>query len=175
MVEAELYAGPGHFRTGVSSSAHLTVRALEGYRDVVVEQDEAVRRYARAMGRAAGRVGAIGLDLVGLTLTPTSVMVRAAPVDDNAERFVDALEEELGDDAWHEAGFTRDMRYATILHFAADIAHPAELVEWVAHRRGLDLGCAVIDTAELVRFRFEDGADGRLMRPEALASAPMGC
>ena len=175
MVEAEVYAGPGHFRTGVSGSVHFTVRALEGYRDVVVDQDEAVRRYARAMGRAAGRVDVIGLDLVGLTLTPTSVMIRAAPVDDNAERFVDALEEELGDDAWHEAGFTRDIWYATILHFAADIAHPAELVEWVADRRGLDLGCMAMDTAELVRFRYEEGADGRLMRPEVLARAPMGC
>ena len=59
-------------------------------------------------------------------------MVCAHPVDDNADRFMDLLKDELGDDAWREAGFRRDIWYANILHFAADIARPAELIEWVA-------------------------------------------
>jgi len=38
-------------------------------------------------------------------------------------------------------------------------------------RRAIELGITLIDTAELVRFRYEDGAQGRLMRPEVLAAA----
>ena len=101
-------------------------------------------------------------------------MVCAHPVDDNADRFMDLLNDELGDDAWREAGFRRDIWYANLLHFAADIAAPSELIEWVAQRRELDLGRVVIDIAELVRFRYEDGAEGRLMRPVVLATARTG-
>lgn len=174
MAEAELSAGSGHFRTGIAGSVHFTVRALEPYREAAGDGDEAVLRYARAMSRAAAAVGTIELDLVGLTLTPGSVMVSACPVDDNADMFMDLLTDELGEDAWFEAGFRRDIWYATILHFAADIEQPAELVDWVDQRRELDLGRTVIDSAELVRFRYENGANGRLMRPEVLATARTG-
>lgn len=66
----------------------------------------------------------------------------------------------------------RDIWYANNLDLAADIAQPAELAEWVAQRRELDLGHAAIDTAELVRSHYEDGA-GRVMRPEILARTRM--
>jgi hypothetical protein len=171
MTEVEILAGPGHFRTGIAGSVHFTVRVLERYRDAVGEDDEAAQRYARAMSRAAGEVEAIRLDLVGLTLAPGSVMACAFTVDDNADTFTDLLEDELGADAWREDGFKREIWYANILHFAADITQPAELIEWVSQRRELDLGRAVIDIAYLVRFRYEDGAQGRLMRPEVLAAA----
>ena len=101
-------------------------------------------------------------------------MVCAHAVDDNADRFMDLLKDELGDDAWREAEFTRDIWYANLLHFAADIVAPSELVEWVAQHRELDLGRVVMDTAELVRFRYEDSAHGRRMRPEVLASVRAG-
>jgi len=172
MTEVEEYAGSGHFRTGVADSVHFTVRALELFRETVDE--EAVRRYAAAMHRAAAGVESIGLDLVGLTLAPGSVMVCAHPVDDNGERFMDLLGDELGDDAWREAGLRRDIWYASILHFAADIAMPAGLIEWVAQRREIGLGHTATDTAELVRFHYEDGPSGRLMRPEILDSVRAG-
>jgi len=135
MAEVEGLAGTRHFRTGIAGSVHFTVRVLEGYRELVGEHDEVIQRYARAMSRAAWQVGAIELDLVGLTLAPGSVMVSAHPVDDDADRFMDLLKDELGDDAWREAGIRRDIWYANILHFAAEIAQPAELIEWVAQRR----------------------------------------
>jgi len=174
MTQAEALAGPGHFRTGSAGSLHITVRALEGYRDAAGEDDEVVKRYAVAMRRAARQVESIELELVGLTLTRGTVMVCAHPIDDNADRFMDLLTDELGDDAWYEAGFRRDIWYANILHFAADIAAPEKLIEWVAMRRGLDLGRMVVDTAELVRFRYEVGALGRVMRPDVLASVRTG-
>jgi hypothetical protein len=174
MAEAERLAGPGHFRTGIAGSVHFTVRALELYREGAGERDDVVQRYARAMNRAALQVEAIELDLVGVTLTPGTVMVCAHPVDDRADRFMDLLKDELGDDAWFEAGFRRDIWYANILHFTTDIAAPSGLIGWVDGHRELDLGRVAMDTAELVRFRFEDGAQGRLMRPEVLASARVG-
>jgi hypothetical protein len=101
-------------------------------------------------------------------------MVCAHPVDGSGERFRQRLSDELGDDAWREAGLRRDIWYATILHFAPDIARPAELVEWVAQRRALNLGHLVCDTVELVRFHHEDSPTGQLMRPTVLAGARMG-
>lgn len=168
MCEVDDLVGAGHFRTGIADSVHFTVRALEPYREAVGKDDEAVKRYARAMSRAARTVETIELDLFGLTLTRGSVMACAYPVDDNADRFMNLLKDKLADGAWFEAGFRRDIWYANILHFAADIARPAELVDWVAQRRDLDLGRTVMGTAELVRFRYEDGAAGRLMRPYRL-------
>lgn len=174
MAEVEVYAGPGHFRTGIADSVHFTVRALEPYREAAGADDEAVQRYARAMRRAARTVERIELDLVGLTLTRGSIMACAYPVDVNANTFMDVLTDELADNAWFEAGFRRDIWYANILHFAADIAAPAELVDWVEQRRNLDLGRTVMDACELVRFRHEDGPCGQLMRPEVLASVRTG-
>jgi len=174
MVGAQAFAGPGHFRTGATGSLHITVRALEGYRDAARAEDAVVQRYATAMRRAVRQVGVVRLDLVGLTLTTGTVMVAALPTDENAEGLMDVLEDELGEDGWFEAGFRRDIWYANVLHFAADIEAPAELVAWVRARRDLDLGRMVMDTAELVRFRYEDATDGRLMRPEVLASVRFG-
>jgi hypothetical protein len=174
MSQVEVYTGPEHFRTGVAGSVHFTVRVLERYREVVERSDELAGRYAEALGRAARRVGPIELDLVGLTLTPGSVMVRALPVNGNAARLMDLLRDELKDDGWREAGFRREIWYANLLHFAADITQPHELITWVAQRRELNLGRAMMDTAELVRFRYENGPSGRLMRPEVLASVQLG-
>ncbi|NMM21886.1 MAG: hypothetical protein HHJ11_00010 [Phycicoccus sp.] len=174
MDEAETLAGPGHFRTGIASSLHITVRALEGYREAAAGDDDVVQRYALAMSRAARQVEAIELDLVGLTLTPGTVMVCAHPIDDSADTFMAALEDQLGADAWFEAALHRDIWYANLLHFAADIAQPASLIEWVEERRQLSLGRMVLDTAELWRFRYEGGTDGRLMRPTVLARSQLG-
>lgn len=174
MTEAEGPACAGHFRTGLAGSGHFTVRALELYREAAGAEDETVQRYARAMSRAARQVAAIELELVGITLTPGTVMACAHPVDDSADVLMDVLMDELGDDAWFEAGFRRDIWYVNLLHLATDIAAPAALIEWVEERRGLDLGRTVIETVELVRFRYEDGASGRLMRPEVLASVRTG-
>jgi len=174
MDEVEAIAGPRHFRTGIAGSVHVTVRALEGYREAAAGDDEVVQRYAHAMSRAAQQVEAVELDLVGMTLTPGTVMVCAHPVDDSADRFMDALKDQLGADAWYEAGFRRDIWYANLLHFAADITEPAGLIEWVAQRRQLNLGRMVLNTAELWRFRYEDSTDGRVMRPTVLARSQMG-
>ena len=147
---------------------------IEGGRwpvSVVLRPDQAS---AERLEQVMGEVEAIELELVGMTLTPGTVMVCAHPVDDSASRFMHLLKEQLGADAWYEAGFRRDIWYANLLHFAADIAQPAGLIEWVEACRQLDLGRMVLDTAELWRFHYEDGTDGRVMRPAVLARTRMG-
>ena len=72
-----------------------------------------------------------------------------------------------GDDAWREAEFTRDIWYANLLHFAADIAAPSELIEWVAQHRRLDLGRVVPDNRRA-------GAIPLRGRPAWSADAPRG-
>jgi hypothetical protein len=120
---------------------------------------------------AASRCGPVALNVTGLTLTLGSVMAAAKPADEEADRFMDALKEELEQDAWLEADFRRDIWYLNVLHFANDIAYPDRLVEWVKERRDLDLGVAHADRAHLVRFRYDDG-DGRpFMRPEIFGEA----
>lgn len=171
MEEALQLAGPGHFHTGLAGSSHFTVRALEYYRDDVGPDDAEVVRYRRAMQFAASRCGPVALNVTGLTLTLGSVMAAAKPADEEADRFMDALKEELGQDAWLEADFRRDIWYLNVLHFANDIAYPDRLVEWVKERRDLDLGVAHADRAHLVRFRYDD-VDGRpFMRPEIFGEA----
>jgi hypothetical protein len=162
-------AGPGHFYTGLSGSSHFTVRALEYYRDDVAPDDEDTVRYRRAMQLAAHRCGPVALHVTGLTLT-----LAATPVDEQEDRFMDALKEELGQDAWHEADFRRDIWYLNLLHFANDIAHPDRLVEWVQERRHLDLGVTHADWAHLVRFRYDDTNSRPYMRPEILGEAALG-
>ena len=71
-LEAARLAGPGHWHTGAAGVSHLTVRALEGYRASVTVEDPAVARYARAMRRAAARCGPVGVEVTGLTLTPST-------------------------------------------------------------------------------------------------------
>lgn len=171
MDEALQLAGSGHFHTGLAGSLHFTVRALEYYRDDVGPDDADVVRYRRAMQLAASRCSPVALHVTGLTLTLGSVMAAAKPVDEEADRFMDALKEELGQDAWLEADVRRDIWYLNVLHFANDIAYPVRLVEWVKERRHLDLGVTRADRAHLVRFRYDDINGRPFMRPEIFGEA----
>jgi len=171
MDEALQLAGSGHFHTGLAGSSHFTVRALEYYRDEVGPDDAAVERYRRAMQQAASRCGPVALNVTGLTLTVGSVMACAVPNDEVADQFMHALKEELGQDAWFEAGFRREIWYVNLLHFANDIAYPDRLIAWVKERRDLDLGVAHADRAQLVRFRYDGQRNRPFMRPEIFGEA----
>ncbi|EFE75219.1 hypothetical protein SSIG_02776 [Streptomyces filamentosus NRRL 11379] len=164
--EAMAVAGGSHWPTGAEVSSHVTVRTLERYRPAVAEDDEQVLRYRAALRRASARVGTIRLELTGLTLTPASVMLCASPSDDAIERFAGYLAEELTSDGWFEAGFTRDIWYANLVHFTGLPENPQALVEWVAARRSLDLGASVHTFADLVSWTFT----GRHMVPATLGS-----
>ncbi|WP_145803098.1 hypothetical protein [Kribbella amoyensis] len=152
-------AGPDHWQTGQTGSAHFTVRALERYRDEVPADDPAVERYRTALEVAAAKVGALRFEITGLTLTPATVMAAARPLDDAAGRFADLFASALGEDAWLERDhFTRDIWYVNLVHFTADIDRPEDLVSWVRSHRATPVGTVELPVAELARFRLRLGA-----------------
>jgi hypothetical protein len=171
-VAAELMrlAGPGHWPTGARDAIHLTVRAIEVHRPGLSGADPLVARCAAALARAAAGSNRVRFRLDGLTLTPSGVMVCAYPLDDAADDFADRLGLELGEDGRFEAAYRRDIWYATLLHFTAEVRDPAELVEWVSERRSMHLGIVELDSAELLTFRYNGRQPVRL----ALARAPFG-
>lgn len=168
-IEAVGFAGPQHWRTGRVGSAHFTVRALETYREAVAPTDPAVLRYAAALTRAAAVCEPVGFRVVGLALTPRSLMAAAVPINGQADLFLDTLAEELGADAWLESSIgRRDFWYVNLLHFADAIADPGGLLEWVDARAAIDIGSVTIDSCRLVRYRYDATSDP-YMRPETLA------
>ncbi|MFJ4440425.1 hypothetical protein [Streptomyces sp. NPDC088923] len=167
--EVMAVAGEAHWPTGAANSSHFTVRTLENYRSFVPDDDERVMRYRTALRQASARTGSIRLELTGLTLTPASVMLCASPSGPAIERFAACLAEELGDDGWFEAGFTRDIWYANLVHLTGLPTDPRALVEWVAARRDLDLGSSVHTSVDLVAWTFGN----RHMVPTTLGRAEL--
>ncbi|TCC53752.1 hypothetical protein E0H75_08750 [Kribbella capetownensis] len=161
--EAAELAGPGHWQTGQLGSAHLTVRALEGYRATIAPDDPAIERYLAAVRRATA--GLTRFRVTGLTLTPGSVMACAIPLDGAADAFLDRFATELGPDDWFERPHCRrDIWYLNLLHFTSEIPNPLKLIDWVAERRTTTIGEIEIAAPELVHFCLQDG-DRAHMRP----------
>ncbi|BCB90712.1 hypothetical protein [Phytohabitans suffuscus] len=172
--EAMALAGPGHWPTGAPGAVHFTVRAMEAHRSAVPPGDPLAVRCAAALGRAAAASRPVRLRLGGLTLTPSGVMACAYPVDGAAGEFAGRLGAELGDDGWFEAGFHRDVWYATLVHFTGGIRDAEGLVDWVAARRDLDLGTVPVDVAELLRFAYDGRQPVRVTLARAQLSGVAG-
>ena len=49
MAEALVHAGPGHFETGRTDASHVTVRALEPYRDAASPADQVSKDWIAAL------------------------------------------------------------------------------------------------------------------------------
>jgi hypothetical protein len=148
-------AGGSHWPTGSTVSAHFTVRSLEAHRTPIAPDDAAIARYGIALRKAAGTIsGPIRFAITGLTLTPTSVMACALPLDSAADDLAAALAGALGEDGWHEASFNRDIWYVNLVHFVGPIPDPVALVDWVSQRRQLDVGVTTAPTVELMRWEF---------------------
>ncbi|GAA1555560.1 hypothetical protein [Kribbella lupini] len=171
--EAASIAGPGHFQTGQLGSAHLTIRALERYREQVTPADPVVQRYTTALRSAASQVAPVRFTLTGLILTRGTVMVCAQPLDDHADHLQKLYAEALGPDAWLEADSPRDIWYINLLHFAAPIPSPTALLTWATTHRNHPIGDLTITTADLVRFHHEEGVRPH-RRPETLVSVQLG-
>jgi hypothetical protein len=172
--EAAVLAGPGHWHTGRTGSAHLTVRALETYRHEVDPLEPVIERYRAALRAAADRTGPALIQVIGLTLTAGTVMACAVPLDAQADLLMDRFAEELGPDGWFEHPYgRRDIWYLNLVHFTSHIAAPQHLIDWVTERRRLDVGQATITTAELVRFHYCPDISGPFMRPQLLDSAKL--
>ena len=173
-------AGSGHFVTGRADSVHLTVRALEPYREAASPTDEIVPLWRAAIERAGAATAPLRFAVTGLTLSRVGVMAQVEPRDVAAWQFMDRLRAELGDLSWFEdQGIgRRTIWYATLIHFAADLADPAGLVDWVSARRTVEPIDFAVGEVELVRSRYVTGggprrAGDRLMRPESWYTVPL--
>lgn len=171
------HAGPGHFLTGRPDTSHLTVRALEPYREAASPEEHVATEWLAALRRAAAATPELRFRLTGLTLTRVSVMAQVEPRDDEPWRFTRRLREELGPLRWYEdQGMVRDIWYANVIHFAAPILDAPGLVEWVRRHREIEPLDFTINAATLVRSRYtEDEDEGeRYMAMERWFSVPFG-
>lgn len=174
MARAVELAGPGHFLTGRADASHVTVRALETYREAARPDEPDARAWASAMRSAAAVTPPLRLELTGVTLTSGSVMVQLEPVDDAPWVFMETLRSELGSHAWFEdRGAPRDIWYANVLHLAAPVADPEGLVAWVGAHRSVPREPVVLDTVSLVRYRYRETASGRVMAMEEWDTTPL--
>ena len=124
------YAGSDHFRTGRADSVHLTVRALEPYREGAHPDESVVCDWRTALARTAARQPPFTLDCTGLALTSGGVMAQLEARDEQPWSLMATLREELGVHAWYEDQWgPRDIWYATLVHFAGPLDDPDGLVE----------------------------------------------
>lgn len=72
MDEALVHAGPGHFETGRSDASHLTVRALEPYREAASATDQVSGRWIAALDEVGRASAPVTLRLTGVTLTASA-------------------------------------------------------------------------------------------------------
>lgn len=154
MREALVHAGPGHFLTGRPDSSHVTVRALEPYRDAAAPTDAVTSDWLAALVRAARSTPPLEFRLTGVTLTRGGVMAQLETVDDEPWAFMHRLRDELGSLAWYEDQWMeRNIWYATLVHFAAPLLDAKGLVDWVGRHRAIEPVEFIVDAASLVRSR----------------------
>ena len=136
MSEALTFAGPGHFETGRSDASHVTVRALEPYREAASPEDRITDDWVAALDDVGRRSPPIRLRLTGVTLSTSGVMVQAEPVDNEPWELMRRLRAALGPLAWFEDHWqVRDIWYASVLHFAAPVRDARGLIDWAQERR----------------------------------------
>ena len=173
-VTAELLvlAGPDQWATGFAATSHLTLFSLEAHRPDVSLADPACGHYADAMHRAADTAGPATFGVTGLALTPGGVVAACETLDDGARALRPALTAALGGDVF-EAGYRGDQWWLSLLHLAAPVRAPAELVDHVEDRRDHALGQLTARALELVRYEYCADQDGARMVPVTLSSAPL--
>ena len=163
---------PGHWHSGATGAAHVTVRALEPYADGSLGSDRAVR-YRAALASAADGLGAVQLNFEGLVLSVGTVMAWATNPDGRADELRRRFAAELGADGWLEDTAFKTGRdpiwYSSLLHFAGPIESPANAVEWVDARRDTAIGEQSFESAALCRWEF----DARCMLPSIIGAVPL--
>jgi hypothetical protein len=167
--EAGTVAGPGQWLTGARGASHLTVTYLERTWREVDADDPEVRRSADLVRPLVARTAPLRWRLTGLALADRGVLALAEPVDDAPDRFRAAVLAELDELGRAEAYYRRSVWWATVLHFAAPLADPAGLVEWVDARTAFAPVAVTGDRVEVVRYVH----DGQRTVPVALAGAPL--
>jgi hypothetical protein len=144
---------PGHWVHG-GPALHVTFRSLEPYRERIPEDDPLRRAYGDALAEAAGGLPPARVYLAGVSPHQGGVLVGVHPLDETLDmvrkRFAHALESRGVKDL--ERGRVRDLWYVSLVHFAAPLRNPGEIVEWCDTHADADFGMAELPTAEIVQF-----------------------
>ena len=167
MGQALAHAGPGHFETGRPDASHVTVRALEPYREAASPTDAVTAEWVAALDEVARASAPLVLRLTGVTLSVSAVMVQAEPVDDAPWELMRRLRAALGPLAWFEEQWQeRDIWYSSVLHFAGPVRDAPGLVDWARRSRTSLAQEVVIDALTLTRFRYRASEGRRHMAME---------
>jgi hypothetical protein len=127
-----------------------------------------VHRYATAIAEAASGKS-LSFNVLGILITPISVMLGLEPANDQPARLAKALGGALGSDGWFEKDRLRDIWYVNLVHFSGPVVNPPGLVHWV-ERFAVPASFKVRGgSLEVVRWHF----DGIRMMPATLTSVPL--
>ncbi len=166
------FTGPDHFRTGHPDACHVTIRAMEPYREAARPDDALAVSTAAVMARIAAQFPPITMQFTGLTLSPGTVMAQLLPQDESVWRLMDALDAALGDSGSYERQFGhRDLTYINLIHFTGPIRQPHALIDWVSERRRVRRVTVSLDSLSLVRTRYADSPPR--MRLERWLTTPL--
>ncbi|MGW3351432.1 hypothetical protein ACWDA3_49730 [Nonomuraea rubra] len=161
---------PGHWVHG-GRTLHVTLRTLEPYRTHIPQDDPLRRAYGAALAEAAEGLPPAEVRLAGVSPHRGGVLVGAHPQDDTLDtlrkRFAHALESRRVRDL--ERGRVRDLWYVSLVHFAAPLTNPRELVEWCDTHADTDFGTTGLPAAEIVQFLHT----GEGIRVHSLESAAL--
>ena len=150
--EADVVAGGGQWAHG-PALLHVSLRALQPYCD-----DPILDGYAEALHEAVAGIPAIPATVRTVGPHAQGIAVHVHPegpaLDDLYARLGTALSDRGLSDLEYR---TRDLWYCNVLHFAAPV-DVAALVRWCDERRDHVFGETVLSAAEMVRYRFADGA-----------------
>jgi hypothetical protein len=174
MGEALAHAGPGHFETGRPDASHVTVRALEPYREAASVTEPITDEWLAAIEEVGRESPPMRLRLTGVTLSVSGVMVQAEPVGDEPWELMRRLRAALGPHAWFEDQWQqRDIWYSSVLHFAAPVRDAQGLVDWAREGRSSLAHDVVLDALTLTRFRYRSTGEERHMAMERWRSVSL--
>ncbi|MBE1565183.1 hypothetical protein [Nonomuraea africana] len=159
--EAGPVVGAGHW-VHDRAALHLTLRSLEPYRQVVRERGD----YGAALAAAAEGLPPVRVELRGVAAHRGGMLVWGAPADVTLVTLQKRFAHELGAASAFES-WERDIWYVSVVHFAAPVAAPEEIVAWCGERVGLRVGLAELTRAEIVQFAHT-GAGMRLVPLEGV-------
>jgi 2'-5' RNA ligase len=135
------------------SDLHITILSLFSANPNYREQLVHLPAYREAIAAALRSIPAIMLDSIGITLSPSAVMVQGFPHDDTLNRLRDTLRSEL---AARSLADTLDQRYrlvaahSTVVRYTAPLRQPRKFAAALQRYRHTRFGTSTIGSLTLV-------------------------
>ncbi len=166
--------GPGH-AVYDADGLHVTVRAIEGFRGPVDDDDPALATYAAAIRDVVARTAPIAVRLDGLAAAPNGIVVRGR-CGTAMRTLRDALHARLAPLATTPPGPEMDRAdlrrtvHATLAVYGGPVARADDVAAFVRSHRTTPFGAFVADALWLVSYCRSDDA----VRVETHVRIPFG-